>query len=70
MFNVLGQNIHRLSGELATLLRSDLIHGRIPVDTNLHATDLLPCALFTYPDASGTRYDVDKLADQLPSPWF
>lgn len=78
MYQVCCPATHRPSGRSAVLVRPDIIHSHIAINTNLQAVAVrltlhkmpVMCSIYIPPGMSITLQDLDSLVSQLPSPFI
>lgn len=75
MISICGPNIQRPSGGSAILVRNDIIHSQVVLDTQLQATavqltlhkTITICSIYIPPHEAVIPQELDKLISQLPT---
>jgi len=78
IFNVSGPNVQRPSGGSAILVKKDIIHSHIVLDTQIQAIAvritfhrvITLCSIYIPPSEVITTQELDKLVAQLPTPFI
>lgn len=78
MFSVYGPNVQRPSGGSAVLVKKDIIHSHIVLDTQIQAVAvritlhrvITLCSIYIPPSEVITTQELDKLVAQLPTPFI